>query len=200
MTSFTFSLDQLRSAPPEVRRWFESEIGAALAGLNRPPHDAEPHRGELAACTPEEAAKLFALIKDNFPLTQVFFELARDVPQGGGGPFHTLNVAEILRHTRLANGDQLADCLAMIDRAFQEIRGNGEAALFGFDQYGRVYIHETTHQSVRWVWQQLMAAHAPRPGGAPPAGDPQPFGFQPPQLGPSEPVAAHMPGPGAGRT
>lgn len=38
MTSFTFSLAQLLAAPPEVRRWAEVQIGAALAelGRNRP--------------------------------------------------------------------------------------------------------------------------------------------------------------------
>ncbi len=200
MISFTFSLDQLRSAPPEVRRWFENEVGAALATLNRPPHDAEPHRAELAACTHEEAANVFGLIKDNFLLSQVFFELAREAPQSGGGAgsYRTLNIAEILRHTRMANGDQLADCLSVIDKAFQNVRGDGEAALFGFDQYGRVYIHETTHQSIRWLWQQLLAAQAPGPAGAHPGGGSQPFGFTPPQVGPSEPVAGHMPGSGAG--
>ena len=29
MTSFTFSLEQLKAAPLEVRRWVEHEIGAA---------------------------------------------------------------------------------------------------------------------------------------------------------------------------
>jgi hypothetical protein len=31
MTNFTFSIEQVRSAPPEVRRWIEHEIRAALA-------------------------------------------------------------------------------------------------------------------------------------------------------------------------
>ena len=32
MTSFTLSVEQVRSAPPEVRRWIEREVAAALAG------------------------------------------------------------------------------------------------------------------------------------------------------------------------
>jgi hypothetical protein len=39
MTSFTFSLEQLKAAPPEVRRWVEHEIGAALGALSRFDHD-----------------------------------------------------------------------------------------------------------------------------------------------------------------
>jgi hypothetical protein len=200
MTSFTFSLEQLRSAPLEVRHWIETEIAAALSGLNRLEHGpSEPHSAELAACTPEEALKVFELIKGNFLLSQVFFELAREMPNtGSSAPFHTLNLGELLRHTRLADGDRLADCFTAINKAFQNVRNDDEAALFGFDQYGRVYIHNTTHQSIRWVWQQLVAAHAPGPGGSVAAGHggPPPFGFNLPHLGPSEDIAHHVPGPG----
>jgi hypothetical protein len=197
MTSFTFSLEQLRSAPPEVRRWIENEIAATLGGLAREHAPSEPHSAELAACTPEEALRVFDLIKGNFLLSQVFFELARETPHAGGTtPFHTLNIGDLLRHTRLSDGDRLADCFTAINQAFQSVRNDEEAALFGFDQQGRVYIHETTHQSIRWVWQQLVAAHAPGPGGSPPAGigGPPPFGFSLPHLGPSEDIPQHIPG------
>lgn len=193
MTSFTFSLEQLRSAPPEVRRWIENEIASALATLTRSDHGVTgPHSAELAACTSEEALKIFELIRGNFLLSQVFFELARETPTAAGSstPFHTFNVGEILRHTRLSDGERLADCFTSINKAFQSVRGDEEAILFGFDQFGRVYAHNTTHQSVRRVWQQLIAAHAPGPGGSPP------FGFVLPQLGPSEDIAQHVPGPG----
>jgi hypothetical protein len=82
MTSFTFSLEQLKAAPPEVRRWIEHEISAALGVLGRldqgPSH---AHDASLAACTPEEALQMFEAIKDNFLLSQVFFELAREAHQ-----------------------------------------------------------------------------------------------------------------------
>ena len=51
---------------------------------------------------------MFQLIKDNFLLSQVFFELARDTPAGRAAPpLHALNIAELLRHTRLSDGDRL---------------------------------------------------------------------------------------------
>ena len=30
MTSFTFSAEQIKSAPPEARRWMENELAKAL--------------------------------------------------------------------------------------------------------------------------------------------------------------------------
>src|ERR1700741_3538785 len=73
MTSFTFSIEQVRSAPPEVRRWIEHEITAAFAALNKSEHDpSQIHAAALAACMPQEAAQLFEMIKNSFLLSQVF--------------------------------------------------------------------------------------------------------------------------------
>ena len=196
MTSFTLSVEQLKSAPPEVRRWIENEIATALVSLHRPEQaHAEPHEASLTACTPEEAAELFALIKDNFLLAQVFFELGRDLPNAGAAPpLYALNIGELLRHTRIADGNRLAGCLTAINKAFQMVRNDENAALFGFDQVGRVYIHQTTHHSIQLVWQQLaatLAQDAGEPasagsfafGGEPLVADGDPFGRQPTSAG-----------------
>jgi len=128
------------------------------------------------------------MIKGNFLLSQVFFELARDMSNSQGpAPLHPLSVADIIRHTRLADGDRLVDCFTAINRAFQTIRNDPEATLFGFDQQGHVFIHQTTHDSIRQLWEQLFAAHAPTGNG------PALAGFTPPHLGPSEDIAQHPP-------
>jgi len=190
MTSFTFSVEQLKAAPPEVRRWVEHEIGVALGALGRFDHDqSQIHTAALAACTPEEALQMFELVKDNFLLSQVFFELAREMPAGRSAPpLYALNIADLLRHTRLSDGDRLADCFTAINQIFQRVRDDPEAALFGFDQYGHVYIHETTHHSIRRLWEQLFVAdqHA--------ASRPAPLGMTLPHVGPSEDIAEHAPG------
>ena len=189
MTSLTFSLEQLRSAPPEVRRWVEHEIGAALGALGRLEHDpSQIHTPALAACTPEEALQMFDQLKENFLLAQVFFKLARETPVGRvAPPLHALNLADLLRHTRLSDGDRLADCFTAINQIFQTVRNDSEAALFGFDQHGHVYIHETTHHSIRRVWEQLFVADQSA------AGRPAPFGMTLPHVGPSEDIAGHAP-------
>ena len=138
MTSFTLSIEQVRSAPPEVRRWIEREITTAVAALNRSQHDpSQVHEAALAACMPQEASQLFEMIKGNFLLSQVFFELARDMPNShGAAPLHPLSVADILRHTRLGDGDRLVDCFTAINQAFRRsatIRKRRYLALINVD-------------------------------------------------------------------
>ena len=168
MTSFTFSVEQVRSAPPEVRRWIEREVTATLTALSKSEHDpAHLHSAVLAACTPQEAAQLFEMVKGNFLLSQVFFELARDMPDGhSAGPLHPLSLADILRHTRLADGDRLVDCFTAINQAFQKIHKDPEATLFGYDPYGHVFIHQMTRESSRQLWERLFVAHAPIASGS----------------------------------
>jgi hypothetical protein len=195
---FSFSLDQVKSAPPEVRRWMERETAAALAALHRPePNPADPHAAALAACTPEDAAEVYELIKGNFLLSQVFFELAREaLGRGAGASLHALGLADMLWQTQLADGDRLVDCFSAINQAFRTVRNDPEASLFGFDQYGQVWIHQTTHDSIRELWEQLFHRQPPAAGEAAAATtEPALRGFTPPHLGPSEDVAQHAPAP-----
>ena len=191
MTSFTFSIEQITSAPLEVRRWIEREIAAALTALSKADHDAsQVHEAALAACTPDEAAQVFELIKGNFLLSQVFFELARETPN----TLYPISMADILRHTRLGDRDHLVDCFTAINQAFQSIRKDREVTLFGFDQFGHVFIHQTTHDSVRELWQQLVATCPPLTQGLG-AGDREAeAGFNPPHFAPSEGIAQRTPG------
>jgi hypothetical protein len=132
--------------------------------------------------------QIFELIKDNFLLSQVLFELARETPAGRSAPpLHALNIADLLRHTRLSDRDRLADCLTAINQVFQTVRNDPEAALFGFDQYGHVYIHESTHNSVRLLWEQLFVTDQRAQSR------PAPLGITLPHLGPSEEITGHAP-------
>ena len=174
MTSFTFTAEQLRLAPPEVRRWAVQEIAQALAAAERPSHDPSQVRAAaLASCTAEEALHVFTIIRSNFVITQVFFELARDAAPGVRvPPLHPLNTGDILRHTRLAHGDGLLECFNVINEAFRQIRGAAEATLFGFDSHGHVYIHEGTHLSIRRLFEELVKPSPVATSGAEPTATP----------------------------
>jgi hypothetical protein len=182
LTSFTFSAEQLKSAPPEVREWIVKQMTASLLSLAEAQPERPPqHAAELAACTPEEAARLFAAIREDFVTAQVFLELARERPTGSVPPFFALSIAELSRQTRLSE----LDCFQVIDIAFREIRDDREAALSGFDERNRVYLHEATYRSIRRVWEELALARMPELAASP-------AGFVPPRVGPSEDILAHQ--------
>jgi hypothetical protein len=161
MTSFTFSAEQIKSAPPEARRWMENEIAKALGSQA---HEHDPSRmqaGAIAACTLDEAAQIFNLISGNFLVTQVFFELARETPLAQGIPsLHGLNLGDMQRHVQLGDGRQLGECLNAITLALQKVRNDPTASLFAHDERGHIYIHEITYQNIRRVREQLLSPHS----------------------------------------
>ena len=195
MIGFTLSAEQLRSAPPEVRRWIATEMAQTIAalGILSPAANAQLLPPTLAACTHDEAVHVFEAVRGNFMLTQLFFELAREAAIEPTQPgVHPLRIADVLRHTRITDGDRLVEALSALNAVFRRSRNDPEAALFGFDDYGHIYIHEMTHRSVRQVWEEIMRAtpSVAVPHAAPEANMPL-FGFQAPPLGPSEAVAGH---------
>lgn len=64
MIGFGFSAEQLRSAPPEVRRWLAAEMVQTIAalGLSAPSAGQMP-KTSLAAYTIEEAAQIFEALQ-----------------------------------------------------------------------------------------------------------------------------------------
>jgi hypothetical protein len=189
VTSFTFTAEQIRSAPVEVRRWFENEIATAFAMAAQ--QHAPAHTAELAACTPQEALRLFELIKEDFAATQVFLELARQSPIGRGtAPLHALSIGEIKHHLRFTD-ERLVDGFRSLNQAFQQIRHQHEAALFGFDQANHVYVHEVTHRSLGMLWEELVQLRSAEAADSSEPTPPPTFGFTPPDVGPSEDIAAH---------
>ena len=194
MTSFTFTSEDLKSAPGEIRRWLISRIESELLALtSAAPVSPSIPAPALAACTPEEAAGIFDLLKGDFAATHVLLELARDeLGSNPAMPFHAVNIGTLIRNTRL-DDHRLVSCLQTISRAFQQVRGDPQAMLFGFDQANHIYIHEATHRSVQALWQELARLHAPTEAKALEPADWPPLGLQPRQLGPSEDIATHQP-------
>ncbi len=186
MTSFTFSAEQVRSAPPEVRRWMENEIAKALGSQAHSEHDpSKLQAGALAAATVDEVAQIFNVISDNFLLTQVFFELARETPLAHVSPsLHGLNLNDMRRHVQLDDAHQLLECLNVINQALQQVRNDATATLFARDEQGHIYIHETSYRNIRKLREQLVAKHSsattPEPRDA--------AGFVPAGLEAREPV------------
>jgi hypothetical protein len=193
MTSFTFSAEQVRSAPPEVRRWMETEIATALGLQARFEHDpSKTQAGALAECTVDEVAQIFKLISGNFLVTQVFFELARETTAVNGIPsLHALSLSDMQRHVQLADGHMLIECLNAINEALQRVRNDEAASLFANDEFGHVYIHVTTYRNIRRLREQLVLAQS---SGSPD----QAGGFVPAREAEMPPEHAFPQGPSSG--
>lgn len=157
MVGITLSPEQIRAAPPEVRRWLEHEIAVSL-GLNPPrPPVAQPSSPHLLACTIEEAAEVLSAIQGMLPVMNVFFELGREGVGLGSQGVEAFRLADILRHTRLQTLDQVVACLNVIDEAFHRVRGDGEATFYAVDERGYCFVAAQTQRSILRIWQQIVA-------------------------------------------
>jgi hypothetical protein len=170
MVDLALKAEQIRSAPREVKEWIRSVVLAELALAPGPERrQDETAEASLAACTVEEAGQVLEDIRDDYLSAQVFLELGRDTAHeiSGSPELHRIAVTDILRHTRLGDTQHLAACLDRIAQAFQAVRRDPSATLFAFDRMGGLYVHDTTQQSIRALWQALVTSRLP-PASAPP--------------------------------
>jgi hypothetical protein len=156
MVGITLSPEQIRAAPPEVRRWLEHELAVSL-GLNPPALPiTQPSSPHLAACTPEEAAQVLSLIQGMLPVVNVFFELGREGAAPGEG-IEAFRLADIMRHTRLEASDQVLVCLEVLDQAVQRVRNDPGAIFHAVDERGYCLVAAQTQRSIQAIWQQIVA-------------------------------------------
>ncbi|HVJ35698.1 MAG TPA: hypothetical protein VND94_21495 [Terriglobia bacterium] len=140
-----------------------AEDAAPSAGTASQPAGEEPgaQSPAIAACSAEEAVRLFSQLQDDLPTAQVFFELGREtaveLPHQALAVF---TISDIMRHARLSDGRQLLACLKRINQVFQRLRGAADLSLFGIDASGYLYVHATTHRSIHRLWTDLLAMDA----------------------------------------
>ncbi|WP_315758773.1 MULTISPECIES: hypothetical protein [unclassified Bradyrhizobium] len=161
MLGITLSAHQIRSAPPEVRRWIEHQV---LAGLRLGPEaqdaptPALPVPGaHLVACTADDAANILAQIQGVLPAVNVFFEFGRPGIVLGQPPVMMFRLIDLLYHTRLQNIGQVMATLEMINRALIEARRDPSARFCGFDNEGHCLIVPETQRAIASVWQAVIA-------------------------------------------
>lgn len=168
MVGITLSPEQIRSAPPEVRRWLEGEIAATL-GLR--PHGPEelPPAGRLTSLSVEEAGRVLAAVQGMLPVASVFFELGRTGEGKGPEGLAVLPLIKILTHTRMAQMDQVLACLQVINEACRKVKQDPSANVCLLDRRGFCIVSETTQESIQQLWQELASRHAPAGEGAEPS-------------------------------
>ncbi|MGA2794582.1 MAG: hypothetical protein ABSE69_13825 [Roseiarcus sp.] len=197
MVGITLSPEQIRAAPPEVRRWLEREIAASFNVQPEPPA-IEADSKHLVRCGPEEAAAIFASIRGMLPVVNTFFEFGREGESIGQEGVEAYRLADMLRHTRLQSLEQLGACLQVIDEAVRRVRNDANATLYALDRRGYCVIATATQQSILAVWRQVIAGHGL--GGGPDAAGPEaaraeaPAPVFPSIFGAIPPAALHMAG------
>ena len=157
MAGITLSVDEIKAAPPEVRRWLEMEV---LRALGVQPAPAAAGMPALIGCNVEEARDVLALVQGLLPVVSVFFELGREAASVAVHGMRAFRIADILRHARLQSPDQVVQCLDVLTQALRRVRGEPNAALFALDAQGHCLVAEATMRSVLRLWQEIVAQRA----------------------------------------
>jgi hypothetical protein len=157
MAAITLSADEIKAAPPEVRRWLEQEIIRTLGPLPAP---APAGAHALVGCNIEEARDILALVQGMLPAVNVFFELGREATSVAVHGMRAFRIADILRHARLQSPDQVVQCLDLLTQALQRVRVDDTAAFFALDNQGHCLVAEATMRSILRLWQEIVAHRA----------------------------------------
>jgi hypothetical protein len=158
MVGITLTSEQIRTAPPDVRRWLEQEL-AKTFGLRPSQAEArqsQQHHEHLVACSIDEATSILRLIQGMLPVVNVFFELGRHAANLPDEGFAAFRLTDMLHHTRLQTLDQVIDCLRIINEAAQQVCADPDATLYALDRYGDCYVAAQTQQSIFRLWLQVV--------------------------------------------
>ncbi len=168
MIGITLTTDQIRNAPPDVRRWIEHEVIASLGlAADAPPAPALPEQSaHLVGCSAEDAAGVLARIQGALPAVNVFFEFARPGISFGQPPVMAFRLIDILHHTQLRDVGQIIACLEMINQALTQVRRDPSARSCGFDNEGHCLIAPETQASIATLWSNVLASQQPAEGQA----------------------------------
>lgn len=154
MMGITLSFEEIRRAPPEVRRWLEHEVTSSL-GLRVRPEDSQGDIARLASCSHGELASMLSLIQGVFPAVNVFFELGRKGASFAQDRFEAYRLSDLQHHTRLQSTDQVTSCLNLINESFHQVRGSDTASFYGADgEY--CFVATETQQNIRRLWFELV--------------------------------------------
>ena len=159
MAGITLSADEIKAAPPEVRRWLEQEM-VRVFGVQPSLAPAQAAAPTLVGCNVEEARDMLALVQGMLPVVSVFFELGREAASVPVHGMRACAVADIQRHARLHAPAQVIECLDLLTDALRRVRGDAEAAFYALDNLGRCLVAEATMHSILRLWQEIVAQQA----------------------------------------
>lgn len=155
MIGITLTSEQIRTAPPEVRRWIEREVMASFGPQSQPTE--EPRGEHLAVCSQAQAEAMLGQIQGVLPVVNVFFELGRQGAIFGQPNIEAFRLLDIAHHTRLSDVTQVVSCLDIINQAFSNACGDVTARFCALDREGHCFIAMETQQNILRLWQKMIA-------------------------------------------
>jgi hypothetical protein len=158
MAGITLSADEIKTAPPEVRRWLEQEV---LRALGAQVARAQPTAPALVGCNVEEAHDILELVQAMLPVVGVFFELGREAASVAVHGMRAFSIGDIQRHVRLQSPEQVVECLDVLTEALRRARGDIAATFYALDDQGHCMVAEATMRSVMRLWQEIVAQREP---------------------------------------
>lgn len=159
MTAIALSFEQIRNAPPEVRRWIEQEVATTL-GLQIAPTGSHHQGPSPASYRADELAAVLTMIQGVFPAVDVFFELGREGRCFAKNRLEAYRLSDIQHYTLLQTTDQVISCLDLIEKSLHRIRGSAAAPFYGVDG-DYCFVARETQQNIQRLWlDQLERAES----------------------------------------
>jgi len=158
VVGITLSPEQIRSAPPEVRRWLEEELAASL-GLRVHGIENLQSSGRVVAVSLDEARAILASIRGMLPVVNVFFELGRRGASPGSQGLVVVCLAQSFTHPRLSTIEQVIAGIDLINTATQKVRQDVSCNLCLADPRGLCVVAAQTHDSITRLWHEIALEH-----------------------------------------
>ncbi|RFB76460.1 hypothetical protein [Methylovirgula sp. 4M-Z18] len=156
MVGIKLNAEQIQTAPPEVRRWLDQQIGSSTM-LPESTASDRSEKAHLVACTPQDVVAIYEAVQHIPPVVNVYFELGRE---GEGVEFNGLGafrLTDIVRHARLADLLQLDICLQILNRALREHRRDANATLYFMSAAEYCVVAAATRQSISGLWNEMVS-------------------------------------------
>ncbi len=160
MLGLTLSLDQLREAPPAVRRWIRDELFMTIDSLSdgeRTPVDNQDH---LVPCTPVQAQQILDRIARDHVLAQLFMTLGRSDMGTPMGDFMVLRADDLAARLHLADLPHLFAGIDAINTVARAVIGDGHAVLVGVHGGGYCVLRKEAFAAIGTVWRDIVNAQA----------------------------------------
>jgi hypothetical protein len=160
------TLEQIQSAPAEVRNWLMKTLFSdGPAGED---FGIEPNRtvsdDKLAVLSSLEVKNILVALGDNYMALQIFFRLgcAPDNPAASGRQSRVLGFADFKGQTDVGDTMQLRRSIQYINEALRGLRDDPEATICEIEGNDRYRVHCVSQHRIHRFWERVSTMAAER--------------------------------------